>query len=235
MNTKEPLAEARVASAFLEVVDVFSDAIDGDRYLTVLLQAAEVAHVNDGALVIDDGSGTLHVAVASGDSVLALQRNGSALRRSSLAACLSHGIPVTEEFAPGDVLFEPYVGEAIRQGFRFEYLFPLRYRDRVMGALVLLDRRDVRLEPARADMTMSMATVAGTMMQYAHNASIAASLVSQLQTALDSRVLIEQAKGVLAERNGHDMDSAFRVLRTKARTERRNVVDVAREIIEQRR
>jgi len=58
--------------------------------------------------------------------------------------------------------------------------------------------------------------------------------VSQLQTALDSRVLIEQAKGVLAERNGHDMDSAFRILRTKARTERRNVVDVAREIIGQR-
>jgi len=170
MNTTEQLAEARVASAFLEVVDVFSDAIDGDRYLTVLLQAAEVARVNDGALIIDDGTGLLHVAVASGDGVLALQRDGNALRRSSLATCLSHGIPVTEEFVPGDVLFEPYVGEAIRQGFRFEYLFPLRYRDRVMGALVLLDRRDVRLEPARADMTMSMAAVAGTMMQYAHNA-----------------------------------------------------------------
>ena len=235
MNTTDQLAEARIASAFLEVVDVFSDAIDADRYLTVLLQAAEVACVGDGALVIDDGSGTLHVAVASGDDVLALQRTGSAMGRSSLLTCITRGIPVTEEFAPGDVLFEPYAGEAIRRGFRFEYLFPLRYRERVMGALVLLDRRDVRLEPARADMTMSVATVAGTMMQYAQNASVAARLVSQLQTALDSRVLIEQAKGVLAERNGHDMDSAFRLLRTKARAERRTIADVAQEIVGQRR
>ena len=234
MNTADQLAEARIASAFLEVVDVFSDAIDGDRYLTVLLQAAEVARINDGALIIDDGTGTLHVAVASDDAVLSLQRNGTALRRASLVSCTAHGIPVTEEFTPVDVPFEPYVGEAIRQGFRFEYLFPLRYRDRVMGALVLLDRRDVRLEPARVDMAMSVATVAGTMMQYAHNASIAATLVSQLQTALDSRVLIEQAKGVLAERNGNDMESAFRLLRTKARTERKNMVEVAREIIGQR-
>ena len=53
----------------------------------------------------------------------------------------------------------------------------------------------------------------------------------QLQTALNGRITIEQAKGVLAARNGGGLDSAFRGLRQRARNERRSVADVAAEIV----
>jgi AmiR/NasT family two-component response regulator len=55
---------------------------------------------------------------------------------------------------------------------------------------------------------------------------------SQLQTALNSRIVIEQAKGVLAERQGFDMDQAFVQLRSMARNSNRHLSDVARHVIE---
>jgi AmiR/NasT family two-component response regulator len=58
--------------------------------------------------------------------------------------------------------------------------------------------------------------------------------VSQLQHALDSRVVIEQAKGYVAGRDGQDLDGAFRVLRETARSQRRPVADVAREVLSTR-
>ena len=61
-----------------------------------------------------------------------------------------------------------------------------------------------------------------------------AELAAQLQSALDSRVLIEQAKGVLMERHGLDDDAAFTRLRRQARASGRKVVEVARETIADR-
>jgi AmiR/NasT family two-component response regulator len=60
-------------------------------------------------------------------------------------------------------------------------------------------------------------------------------LASQLQTALDSRVVIEQAKGVLAERLGFDMDTAFSTLRDGARQANRRLSEEARDVIDRRR
>jgi AmiR/NasT family two-component response regulator len=59
-------------------------------------------------------------------------------------------------------------------------------------------------------------------------------LAARLQTALDSRVVIEQAKGVLAERLGFDMDTAFSTLRNAARRANRRLSDLAREVVESR-
>ncbi len=56
-------------------------------------------------------------------------------------------------------------------------------------------------------------------------------LAAQLQSGLESRVLIEQAKGVLMERHGLDDQAAFTRLRRQARSNGRKLADVAREII----
>ncbi|MBO0515377.1 ANTAR domain-containing protein [Streptomyces beijiangensis] len=57
-------------------------------------------------------------------------------------------------------------------------------------------------------------------------------LNEQLQAALDSRVLIEQAKGKFAERRGTDMEQAFSALRGYARSHNRRLSDVARDFID---
>ena len=59
-------------------------------------------------------------------------------------------------------------------------------------------------------------------------------LAEQLQTALNSRVVIEQAKGVIAERSSVDMATAFELLRTAARGQRRPLSELAAEVAQGR-
>ena len=58
--------------------------------------------------------------------------------------------------------------------------------------------------------------------------------VSQLQHALESRIVVEQAKGILAARFRLDVDDAFLMLRYASRSSRRNIHDIAREVVTSR-
>ena len=220
-----------IAEGFLEVVDSFVDTVEHDRYLTVLLRCSDVARLKDGVVIVRDAERGSRVAVASSPFVLGFQDRRSALERDSVRAAFDDGVACSRQFLPSDIIHDPYAGEALNLGFHHEYVYPLNFRDNVMGAVVLLDRNEHPIDTGLDGAARSMASVAGTMMQHARVTALSNALVGHLQTALDSRVIVEQAKGVIAGRHGHDMDTAFRVLRTKARNERRAIADVARDVI----
>jgi GAF domain-containing protein len=110
-----------------------------------------------------------------------------------------------------------FAAQAKSEGFLSVHALPMRLRRQVIGALnlfahdpVQLPDEDVRVAQAFAD----IATIAILQERLVKEREV---LATQLQTALDSRVIIEQAKGVLAERLGFDMDTAFSMLRDAAR------------------
>mgnify|MGYP001133295327 CR=1 FL=1 len=119
---------------------------------------------------------------------------------------------------------------ALDLGFRSADAFPMRLRQRSVGALNVysthvrpLGERDVAVGRALAD----MATI-GMLHQRAVGEH---ELVeSQLQQALDSRVVIEQAKGVLSARHGLTMDEAFDRLRRRARSTNTRLAEIARQV-----
>jgi GAF domain-containing protein len=121
---------------------------------------------------------------------------------------------------------------ALEAGFRSVHALPLRLRGQVIGAVNLfradegaLDDLDVLAAQALAD----MATIA--ILQ--HRAAVESQVLNeQLNFALNSRVLIEQAKGVLTERAGIDMQEAFSRLRNYARNHNLRLVDVAQQVID---
>ena len=125
--------------------------------------------------------------------------------------------------------FAPVAAEA---GFRGVHALPLRLRTHVLGALNLF-----RQEPGglgHDDVTAAQALVdVATIALLQHRAAREAhGVADQLRAALDSRIAIEQAKGVIAERAGIGMAEAFDRLRGYARTRQRLLADVARDVVD---
>ena len=103
----------------------------------------------------------------------------------------------------------------------------MRLRDQVIGALNLFRAVPGALAPADIRIGQALADVATISLLHERSMRHSDTLNEQLQTALNSRVIIEQAKGKLAERLGLDMDQAFNVLRNHARTRNQRLSDLA--------
>ena len=120
---------------------------------------------------------------------------------------------------------------ADRECYRSVHALPLRLRGEPIGTLNLFHRRPGPLPPADLALGQALADTAtiGIMSERAINRGEA--LNEQLQNALNSRVIIEQAKGVLAERSGLDMEQAFIELHTRARNANQHLSDTAHAVI----
>ena len=120
---------------------------------------------------------------------------------------------------------------AVDAGFCAANAFPLRLRGRVLGALNLFSDSPGILTPADRAAGQAMADMAAIGLCQAWAMRDAHVVADQLQHALKSRVAIEQAKGMLAQRAAMGTDQAFACLRSYARTTKRLLVDVAGEVV----
>jgi GAF domain-containing protein len=127
-------------------------------------------------------------------------------------------------------MWPQFVPAAVRAGFASVHAVPVRVRDTVLGTLGLFARSSGRLSDEDLELAQALAYVAGVAIVQDKAAADRNLLNEQLQTALDSRVVLEQAKGVLAQRGGLQMDQAFRVLRGYARDHNRRLTDTARAV-----
>jgi hypothetical protein len=108
----------------------------------------------------------------------------------------------------------------------------MRLRDQVIGALNLFRATAGPFEPEGLRIGQALADVATIGLLQERNLRHSETIAEQLQAALNSRVVIEQAKGKLAERSATDMDTAFRMLRDHARNTNRRLTDVARDFVD---
>ena len=125
--------------------------------------------------------------------------------------------------------FAPHAREV---GFQSVSALPMRLRDDVIGALNLFSTAAGQLSAGDQQVAQALADVAtiGILQQRAlHDGHI---VTSQLQSALESRVVIEQAKGIVAQSSGVSVDDAFNLLRTYARSHNCLLSQTAKEVIE---
>jgi GAF domain-containing protein len=128
-------------------------------------------------------------------------------------------------------MWNEFSTDAAGQAFASLHAVPMRLRGTVIGALVMFRNEPGALDEEDASVVQGLADVAtiGILHERALRESDVAQ--AQLQHALDSRVLIEQAKGVIAQTRSIDMDDAFRALRDYARTRGLNLRDVAELVV----
>ncbi len=125
-----------------------------------------------------------------------------------------------------------FAAAATQAGFRAVDALPMRLRDEVIGALNLFRTRPGPQDPAELRIGQALADVATIGLLQERSVRRGEVLAEQLEAALTSRVVIEQAKGKLAERLGMDMDRSFELLRDYARNTNQRLTDVARSFIE---
>ncbi|WP_438352654.1 ANTAR domain-containing protein [Microbacterium sp. CJ88] len=127
-----------------------------------------------------------------------------------------------------------FAQDARKSGFASLHAIPMRLRDSTIGSLNLFRGHvgELNAEDALAAKTLAdIATISILQQRLVEEAQLAR---GQLQRALDSRVVIEQAKGYIAQSLGLDMDAAFQVLRAHARSAQRRLGDVASDVISRR-
>lgn len=118
--------------------------------------------------------------------------------------------------------------------FRFQSAcaLPLRVHDEHLGALLVIREESGAMSPFDITIGQALTDVAAIGIALERKVSVSDSLNRQLQHALESRIIIEQAKGVLAERGSIDTGEAFTLLRSHARRTRQRLSDLARAVVE---
>ncbi|WP_427167260.1 ANTAR domain-containing protein [Streptomyces sp. C1-1] len=223
-----------LAKTFVELADNLVadfDLIDFLRLLTdrsVGLLAASAAGV-----LLADRDGELRVMAASDERVRLLELFQLQNDEGPCLECFRTGTLVGVPDLTREVDRWPrFVTAAHRSGFAAVQALPMRLRDEVVGALNVFRAAPGPFDPAGTLVAQALADVATISLLQQRTAQRSSVLNEQLQSALNSRVLIEQAKGKLAERQGVDMEQAFTALRGYARAHNRRLSDLARAFID---
>jgi transcriptional regulator with GAF, ATPase, and Fis domain len=226
--------ERLLAKTFVELADTLVadfDLIDFLRLLTdrcVGLLGAGAAGV-----LLADHNGELRLMAASDENVRLLELFQLQNDEGPCLECYHHGTPVTvPDLAAEAHRWPRFADQAGRSGYAAVQALPMRLRDEVVGALNLFRADPGPFDPVGTPIAQALADVA-TISLLQQRSSVRSSILNeQLQTALNSRVLIEQAKGKLAERLNIDMEQSFSALRGYARAHNRRLSDLARAFVD---
>ena len=226
--------EALLARTFVELADTLVHDFDVVELLTLLAhRCVEILDVAAAGLMLLAPEGDLRVVASSSEEMRLVELFELQSQEGPCPDCYRTGEPaVTENLAADDSRWPRFGPVAREAGFLSAQALPMRLRGVTIGTLNLFRAKVGTLEESDVVAAQALADVA-TIAILQHRAAIQAHLVvDQLNHALNSRILIEQAKGILAERAGLDMEGAFSWLRKHARNHNLLLVDVAQSIID---
>lgn len=222
-----------LAKAFVELADSLVADFDVVDLLTVLVdRCVDVLDVGAAGLMLATPDGDLRVMASTSDTVRVLEQFELQLQEGPCLDCYRTGQPVVnQDLTVVNGRWPHFAPEALQAGFRAVHALPMRVRGQVIGALNLFHTDPGEMRQSDVEAAQALADVA-TIAILSNRASREAQIVNeQLTHALNSRIAIEQAKGMIAERLGLDMDGAFKVLRNHARNHNLKLAHVSEEIV----
>jgi GAF domain-containing protein len=212
--------EQRLSQAFVELADTLVDDFDVVDFMTLLTErCVELLGATDGGLMLVDAFGELRVVASSSEQMRTLELLELQASEGPCLDAFRTGAPAGADDLDDIMRLWPNFGVHVRlAGYHSIYAVPMRLRSTIIGALNLFSTEEAASADDDLEIAQALADVA-TIGLLHHRAMDDAHLLStQLQSALSSRVTIEQAKGLLAERLGTNTDEAFQRLRRYARS-----------------
>jgi GAF domain-containing protein len=228
--------EAQLAATFVTLADTLVADYDVVELLHTLIDTcAELLDAAGGGITLAAAPGQLEVLASTSEESRLVELMQL---RAGQGPCIEayHSGKVVAVSDVNDIvdIWPLFAHNALAQGFRSVHCIPMQLRGETIGslnlfrsALGMLPDDDIAVARGLAD----IATIGILHQRAIHESDVAR---QQLQLALDSRVLIEQAKGVLAHTHALDMNAAFTLLRSYARQNGIRLQDVARDVVERR-
>lgn len=233
MTRESMTREAVLARTFVELADTLVDDFDVVDLLTRLVdRCVEVLDVEAAGIMLAAPNSPLRVMASSSAAMRVLELFEIQAQEGPCLDCHRTGLPiVNQDLGAADGRWPRFAAEAVAAGFQSAHALPLRLRRSVIGALNLF--RSGPGEMGAADIEVAQAFAdAATIAILQHRAANEAQVINeQLTYALNSRVVIEQAKGMVAERLNLDMERSFNALRSHARNHNLRLADVANGVI----
>jgi GAF domain-containing protein len=226
--------EQLLARAFVELADTLVADFDVLEFLHGLTaRCVELLDADAAGLAVTDQRGQLRVIAASSEQARLLELFELQNDEGPCLVSFRTGRPVADpDLDRRNHRWPRFAAQARDAGFRSVHAVPMRLREEIIGSLNLFRTEPGYLSEVDAHVGQAMADVATIAMLQERAVRSRTVLAEQLQTALNSRVVVEQAKGVLAERGGVGMDEAFSRLRDYARSRNHPLREVARGVIE---
>ena len=225
--------ESLLSRTFLQLADTLVADFDIIDLLTMLAdRCVELVDAAAVGILLADANDNLRVMAASSEQARLLELFQLQNEQGPCVEAFTSGRPVscTELRTSADQWprFTPY---ALGAGFEGVYAFPLRLRDSVIGAMNLFREEAGPMIEADIQLAQALADVASIAILQDQAARETRIRDRQLQHALDSRVVIEQAKGMLCERGRIDMAAAFNLIRHHSRVNNVGLTSVAQQIV----
>ena len=216
--------------ARLEGVDPVDTGLDAALELAVA-ETDDVFQVDGAGLLLVDEAGVLRCTAASDEPGRMLESLQEQFGEGPCVDAFLEDGPVLAADLAADPRW-PSVGPlAAEHGVRAVLGVPVDLPEGPVGTLDVYAAQPHRWDQADIAAIQAYTRVIASLLRSAVRAHVSGKAATQLQRALDQRSLIEQAKGVLMERRGLDQQAAFELLRSRARSSRRRLDDVARETV----
>lgn len=217
----------------MELADNLVDSYDVIDVLTVLTdRCVEAFDVSAAGIMLAQPGGELQVVASSSESMRVLELFQIQANEGPCVECFTSGTAIINyTLTESDTRWPHFTPIAIDRGFHSVHCLPMRLRGRRIGCLNLFRDEAGVLEESDVVAAQSLADIA-TIAILQHRTSVNAKLLNdQLENALQSRIAIEQAKGMVAQNGRCSMDAAFGRLRAHARNRNLRLTDVASMVV----
>lgn len=222
-----------IGETFVELADTLVEDYDVIEFLQNLAaRCVELLGVAEAGIVLADDREELQLLASSSERMRLIELVELQRHDGPCQECWQERRAVrSDDLAAAGDRWPRFVPAAIEAGIRSAYALPMRLRDSQIGALNLFASRVSGLAEDDEALGQAMADVATIGILQERFARERDALTEQLQAALNSRVTLEQAKGIISEQAGLDVDASFELLRAYARTHNRRLGDAAAAVI----